>query len=53
MLDVSSSTISIDIGTSKGSCLDLFVFIVYKNGIVRRSFEINFLINADDNTLYV
>ena len=52
MLDVSSPTILIDIGKTQGSCLGPLMFVVYMNDTVRCSIELNFLIYADDTTLY-
>ena len=53
MLDVSSPKIFIDIGMAQGSCVGPLMFIVYMNDIARCSIELNFLIYADDTTLYV
>ena len=53
MLDVSSPTILIDTGRAQGSCVGPLMFVVYMNDIVRCSIELNFLIYADDTTLYV
>ena len=53
MLDVFSPTILIDIGIAQGRCLGPLMFVVYMNDIVRCTIELNFLIYADDTTLYV
>ena len=53
ILDVSSSMIFIDIGIAQGDCLGHLMFIVYLNDIVRCSIDVNFLIYADDTTLFV
>ena len=45
--------IIIDYCVAQGSCLAPLVFIVYMSDIVRRSIEINFLVYANDTTLYV
>ena len=53
MLDVSSPTIPIDIGIAQGSFHGPLMFIIYVKNIIKCSIEINFLIYADDTTLYV
>ena len=53
MLYVSSPTNLNDDGIAQGSCHGPFMFIVYMNDIVRCSLELNFLLYADDTTLYV
>ena len=45
--------IILDIGLAQGSCPGSLMIIVYMYDIVRWSNETNFLIYADDTTLYV
>ena len=53
MLEVSSPTSFIVIGTAQGSCLGPLMFIIYMNDHFRFSNEVNLLRYADDTTLYL
>ena len=50
--DECSSPISMEVGVSQGSGLSLFSFIIFINDFVKFSSILNFLLHADDSTLY-